>query len=242
MPDGGSLVHPVNAQPVFSTSTTQVHPLGTQGRDRMGRRYRYVRAGASALVVGNALQGQAQLANHQAMTPAAAAIGDKSITLTPGATAGAADLYADGIAVVDTTPGEGYSYPIKTHLAISSSTAFVVQLADGWTIQVALTASSTVSLYPSPYRNVVASPTTMTSAPAGVAQSLIGATEYGWVGRGGHFGTLIQGTPGIGLGVGIPGTAVGAVAIHAVATVALVGHMLDTGIDGKIQGVNWILD
>ena len=241
-----SLVSPSNAQPVFSSrsyaSPEMVpHPLGTIGKDAFGRTYRFVRAGASDLVVGNALQAQAELTNHQAMTPAAAAIGDTSITVTPGATGGAADLYAGGIAVIDTTPGEGYSYPIKGHLAITSSTAFVLQLARGWTIRVALTTSSRVTIYPNPYRNVVQGPTTLTNVPVGVCQFILTATEYGWIGASGQFGTLIQGTPGVGLGVGVPGSAAGSVAIHAVATIALVGNMMETGIDGKIQAVKWTL-
>lgn len=239
--DGLSLVSPANAQPIFSSSTTQFHPLGTQGRDRYGRFFRYVKAGASDLVVGNALQAPAEVTNHQAMTPSAAAIDATSISVTPGATAGAADLYADGIAVIDTTPGEGYSYPIRTHLAITASTAFTVQLATGAKIQVALTASSRVSLYSNPYRGVIQAPTTMTNVPVGVCQYIIPTTEFGWIGSGGPFGTLIQGTPGVGLGVGIPGSAAGSVAIHAVATIALVGNMMETGIDGKIQAVNWNL-
>lgn len=242
----GSLASPSNAQPVFSSRAYAdpelvPHPLGTCGYDRFGRRFRFARAGASDLVVGNALQAQAELTAHQAMTPSAAAIGATTLSVTPGATAGAADLYAGGIAVIDTTPGEGYSYPIAGHAAITASTAFTVRLARGWDVVIALTASSRVSLYPNPYRNVIQSPTTLTNVPVGVCTYIITATEYGWIGDNGQFGTLIQGTPGVGLGVGTPGTAAGSVAIHAVATVALVGNMMETGIDGKIQAVKWTL-
>lgn len=242
----GSMVSPSNAQPIFSSRAYAApelvpHPLGTIGKDRFGREYRFVRAGASDLVVGNALQAQAELTNHQAMTPAAAAVGDKTITVTPGATGGAADLYAGGIAVIDTTPGLGYSYPIEGHNAITASVAFALRLAKGFEVVVALTTSSRVTIYPSPYRNVIQCPTTLTSVPVGVCQYIITATEYGWIGVRGQFGTLIQGTPGVGLGVGVPGSAAGSVAIHAVATIALVGNMMETGIDGKVQAVKWTL-
>lgn len=242
----GQLVWPLNAQPVFSSKAYASpelipHPVGAVGWDRWGRKYHFSRAGASDLVVGNALQAPAEITNHQAMTPSAAAIADKTISVTPGATTGAADLYADGIAVIDTTPGLGYSYPVKSHLAIASSTAFIVNLFTGWSIQVALTGSSRVNLYSNPYRGVIQAPTTMTNVPVGVCQYIIVATEYGWIGSGGQFGTLIQGTPGVGLGVGIPGTAAGSVAIHAVATVALVGNIQETGVDGKVQSVLWNL-
>jgi hypothetical protein len=235
---------PVNAQEPFSSSSTQMHPLGARGEDIFGRVWRYVQAGASELVVGNALQSQAQIANHQDMTPAAAAIGDKTITVTPGATAGAANLYEGGMAVIDTTPGLGYSYPVKSHAAISASTAFVLNLAEGWTVRVALTAAnSKVSLYPSPWKNVIQSPAnTLTGIVVGVCEYIIEATYYGWVGTGGVFGTLIQGTPDVGELVGCPGSAAGAVNDYAAGAECPVGHMMDTGQDGKVEAVRWFLN
>lgn len=241
---GGQLKYPANAQPVFSSSADQNHPIGSRGEDAFGRVFRYCRAGAVALVAGNAIQGQAQLTNHQAMAPAAAAIGDKTITVTPGATAGAADLYADGIAVIDTTPGEGYSYPIAGHLAITASVAFVIRLVAGWTIQVALTTSSRVTLYPNPYRNVIQYPITTSTGPlAGVAVYPLAIAEYGWLGVGGPFGTLITGTPAVGTEVGCQSAAAGAVGViagtDAAVPSAIAGTMMETGIDQKIMGVRW---
>lgn len=236
--DGGSLVRPANAQPVFSSSATQFHPLGCRGYDYFGRRFRYARAGAVDLVVGNVLQGAAQLANHQDMTPSATAAESKTISVTPGATAGAADLYAGGIAVVDTTPGLGYSYPVKGHLAITASTAFTLNLRDGWTIQVALTASSRISLYANPYQNVIQTPTTVTNVVVGVCQSVLSATQYGWIGDNGQFGTLIQGTPAVGNALSPSGTTAGAAAINS-GTLPIIGDIMDTGQDGKVEAVNW---
>ena len=242
------LKFPANAQPVFSSrsyaSPEMVpHALGTRGEDRFGRQYRFCKvASGAALVAGNCIQGQAEITAHQALTPANAAIGDKSITVTPGATAGAADLYADGIAVIDTTPGEGYAYPIKGHLAITASVAFVLNLAPGWPVQVALTAAgSKVNLYPNPYRNVIQSPVTTASGPtAGVAPFPIAASEYGWLGVNGPFGTLITGTPAIGAQVTSVGAVAGAAAIMS-STLPLIGTMMELGVDTKIQGVRWTL-
>lgn len=241
------LKSPAGAPPVFSSNayaSPELVPfaLGTKGYDHWDRRYRWCKVGATTLVAGNCLQGPAELTNHQAMTPSAAAIGDKTISVTPGATAGAADLYADGIAVIDTTPGEGYSYPIKGHLAITASTAFVLNLANGWSVQVALTASSRVTLYPSKYRNVIQAPvTTASGGPAGVAVYPIVNAEYGWIGDQGDFGTLITGTPAVGANVTSVGAVAGAAAIHS-STLPIVGTMLETGIDTKIQGVRWNLN
>ena len=241
------LKSPAGAPPVFSSNayaSPELVPFaaGTKGYDHWDRRYRWCEIGASALVAGNCLQAPAELTNHQAMTPAAAAIGDKTITVTPGNTAGAADLYADGIAVIDTTPGEGYTYPIKRHLAITGSTAFVLHLANGWPVQVALTTDSRVNLYPSKYRNVIQAPVTTTSGgPSGVAVYPTPANEWGWIGDQGDFGTLITGTPAIGALVTSVGAVAGAAAIWS-GTLPIIGTMLELGVDTKIQGVRWNLN
>jgi len=241
------LKKPINAQPVFSSKAYASpelvpHPLGTEGEDWIGRRYRFVRAGATTLVVGNALQAPAQLADHQARTPVAAAIGDRLIDISIGATAITADDYAGGVAVIDTTPGLGYTYPIKQHLAASASdTSFVVNLKEGWSIEVALTTTSRVSLYPNPHRGVIQTPvTTLTNTCVGVAVYPIVNAEYGWIGVNGVFGTLINVTPGVGLAVGPPAAVAGAVAINS-GTNPIVGYMMDTGVDTLVQGVRWVL-
>lgn len=238
----GQLKYPAGAQPVLTGDTTQRHPLGARGEDIFGRAFRYVKnsSAATALVPGNWLQSPAQIDHHQAMTPVAAAIGDVSLTVTPGATGGAADLYADGFAVIETTPGIGYTYPIKTHLAITASTAFVVQLATGWSVQVALTTDSRVSVFTNPHKNVIIGPTTLTNAPCGVAVSPLAASEFGWVGVHGLFATTIEDTPAIGQLVAAPSDTAGQLKIFAT-TDPIVGFMQETGLDDKACGVYWIL-
>jgi len=243
MPDGFSLKRPSNGQPIFSSSTVQYHPLGTIAEDNFGRIFRYTQAGGVTLVVGNCLQAAAQIAEHQSMTTAAAAIGDRSITVTPGAVAGAADLYAGGMAIIDTTPGIGYSYPVKTHLAITASTAFVIQLQNGATIQVALTTASKTTLVANPWKNVIQSPvTTLTNAVVGVCTFPIPTTEYGWTGRNGLFGTLMNsGTAAaVGTQVGCPSAAAGA-ATGISGVIQSVGVIMDTLANTLVQGVDWHL-
>lgn len=240
------LKFPASTQPVFASvaasSTGQFpHPTGTRGEDIFGRVYRYCIAGAVDLVVGNVIQSPAQIANHLAMTPSVAAIGDKTIAVTPGNTAGVANLYAGGIAVIDTTPGVGFSYPIKGHDTITGSTLFTLLLADGAPVQVALTAVSRVSLASNPYANVIQSPvTTLTGIPVGVCQFIIAAGQAGWLGVHGHFGTLIQGTPAVSNQVSAPASAAGAAAINS-GTLASLGMMMQTGVDGKVNPVFWTL-
>jgi hypothetical protein len=224
---------------IFSSSSTQAHPLGTRGQTRDGRQYRYCQAGASALVVGNVIQAPAQITTHQDMTPSAAAIGATSISVTPGATAGAANLYAEGWAFISVTPGLGYLYEVSGHLAITASTAFTVNLFADSAIQVALTTSSRVGLTHNPYKNVIQSPvTTLTAAVVGVAVYPIVATEYGWVQTSGPAGVLVAGTPGVGLAVVVPATAAGAVVVDGAASATkVVGSMMVTGQDGLVQPV-----
>lgn len=245
---GGQLKFPVTAQPVFSSESTARHPLGTRAEDVFGRTFRYCLVGSgAALVAGDCIQAAAQQANHQDLTPSAAAIDDKTITATAGATAAAANDYAGGMAVIDTTPGLGYSYPIKGHAAWTSgavSGGVVLQLAEGWTIQVALTAAnSRVSLYKNPYAQVIQSPvSTLTNAVVGVAVYPIAASEYGWLGVKGQFGTqLDSGTAAaVGTQVGCPSTAAGA-ATGISGVIQSVGVVMDTLQDGKVQGVLWNL-
>lgn len=227
---------------VFSSSATAGHALGTRGQTRDGRQYRYCQAGASALVVGDVIQSPAQITAHQDMTPTVTtygAVGDTRIVVTPAATAGAANLYAEGWAYISVTPGLGYVYQISGHAAITASTAFTLNLFSDYPIQVALTASSRVGLVHNPYKNVIQSPiTTLTGVVVGVAVYPIASTEYGWIQTAGPCGVLIAGTPGVGLAVVVPGTVAGCVVVDGAASATkVVGSMMVTGQAGLVQPV-----
>lgn len=226
---------------ILEYGTTQLHPLGTVMGTRDGRRFRYVKAGASALVVGNVVQAPAQITTHDQLTPAAAAIGATAIVPTLDATnAVTENQYAEGWAVIDTTPGLGFAYPIKSHLAAAASAAVTLQLYADATVQVALTTDSRVTLTPNPFKGVIQCPvTTLTGAIVGVAVAPIAANNFGWVQYEGACGVLIAGTPAVGAAVGVPATAAGAVVIDGAATSGLfvVGRMMVTGVDGKVLPV-----
>ena len=232
-------VHP--GQPIFSSSSTPAHTPGELVCMSGGRKFRYVKNGAVALVAGNMIQAPAEIAHHYGMTPAAAAIGATTVTVTPGATGGAANLYSGGWLVIDTTPGEGYMYPVDSHPAITASVAFTVTL--GAPLQVALTTSSRVTLVPNPYQNVIQAPvTTLTNTVIGAAVFPIAAGEYGWVQSGGPAAVLVKGTPGPGLAVMVPGSVAGGVVVDGGAAAQVVGFMMVTGVDAKILPVLLIID
>jgi len=221
----------------FDSTITREHNLGARGVTADGREFRYARAGAVALVAGNVLQAPAQVANHQQLTPSAAALRATSVSVTLGATATTENQYAGGYAIIDTTPGNGYAYLISSHPAAASSGVVVVTLAEP--LMVALTSSSRVSLQVNPYSAVIQSPvTTLTGKVVGVAVWIAAALEYCWIQTNGVAPVLVAGTPGVGLAVVVPGTAAGCVVVDgAAAATQVVGAMCVTGVDGKNQAV-----
>lgn len=233
----------------WKSSASLEAPLGSKGVTLDGRVYRYVLAGASDLVAGNVIQGPATIANHLAMTPSTiatfgGAIGDKTVRVTPGATAGAANLYADGFIGVDTTPNLGAVQTVDSHLAITSSTAFDVNLSspqDNW--QVAITTSSRLGLMQNPYKGVIQSPvTTATGLIVGVAPYVITAAQYGWIQTAGPAEVLINGTPALQAPVvGTSATTAGAVDVLTTTNLVInpiVGHMMQVGVSTKC---NWVM-
>lgn len=221
-------------QDSFSSSATQMHQLGTRAVAKDGRVFRYAQAGGADTVAGTVYQSAAPVPAHLANTPPVVAIGATSFTYTPGATAGAANLYAEGYMQVDTTPGNGYTYTVSGHDAISSGTAFTLFLAEP--LQVALTTGSRVGLIHNAYKNVIINPTTATAAVAGVSPCVITTVQYGWLQTWGPCSTLINGTPGVGIGVVVSATTAGAVDVAAVAAeinVRIIGHMMQVGVSTK---------
>jgi hypothetical protein len=236
--------------PYYSTTdptvnTSPLLPLGTPVEVRDGRMFRWCMVGASDLVAGNTIQSSAFLTNHTAMaiaTPTAALggrLGDTFVNVTPGATAGAANLYAEGFMTVSVTPGLGYTYKVDHHPAITSSTAFNVYLDPADPIQIALTSSSKVDLIAHPYQNVIQFPiTTATGTLVGVAGYIIKATQNGWLQTQGPCAVLNKGTTGAGLLVGAPGSVAGGVVVFAAATTTLAGHIMQTGVDASCNLVH----
>lgn len=232
--------------PVFGSYADDIHGLGAQGATADGRKFRWSKAGASALVVGNVIQSEAEDTDHDDIAVRATAAGSTELLITTGASGGALDAneYAGGFAIVDTTPGLGYIYKISHHDAIAASTDGSIFLQADDSIQVALTTSSKVTLVKNPYQDVIQAPaTTLTGAVVGVAVYPIAAGEYGWIQTSGPCGVLVAGTPGAGVAVVSPGSAAGAVVVDgAAAATQVIGSMMCTGRDGKVLPVKLILE
>lgn len=229
---GGSQASAVD---IGSFTSDQKHPLGTMAIGKDGSIYEYCQAGAADLVVGTLLQRAAPVANHLANTPPAVAIGANSFSYTPGATAGAANLYAEGYLQVDTTPGNGYRYGVSGHPAIVSATAFTLTL-DEPIRDTALTASSRVGLHHHRAKNVIIAPTTLTAPAVGVAVAPITAVYFGWMLVVGEWPGLINGTPAVGVGVTNSATTAGALDVVTttnLVTSRQVGYMSQVGVSTK---------
>lgn len=224
----------VFAQDYFGPTTVQGHNLGTRLMTVDGRIFRYAQAGLVDLVAGNLLQAAIPIPFHLALTAVAAPIGTTQLTVTPGATAGAANLYAEGYLGVDTGPGNGFTYKISGHGAITASTAFTLFLEEP--IQVAMTTATRYGLAPNLYKQVLQSPTTKTAAVVGVAPCVIPASSFGWIQTWGPASVLINGTPAVTAPVVSGVTAAGSVDVYtagAMPTASYVGEMMQVGVSGK---------
>lgn len=225
----------IAAQDVLTTSTTSQQNLGDKAYSPDGRTFRYVKAGASALVSGDVLQSPAVVANHVNLTPTAvSAVGATTITVTLGATAATANQYAGGMLVVEKgTSGAGLSYLIKSHPAAASAATLTLTLEDA--ILVATSGTITVSLITNLYNGVIQTPvTTLTGTPVGVAVSAIPAGNFGWICTHGLTGVKADGAITVGtVGMAVPAAAAGAAKVMA-ATLFQIGMPAKTSIDTQI--------
>lgn len=235
---------PVSGQDVFSDRATAQHGIGQCGHTKDGRLFRYVENGGVALVVGNALQAQVEDVDHDNITARVTAIEATALLITTGASGGALDAneYADGYAIIDTTPGLGYCYRIAGHAAIAASTDGTINLVPEDAIEVALTALSRVTLVANPYKNVIQHPvTTATGVCIGGAVYPTTIDYFGWIQSGGPGAALIAGTPGAGQPLTSTGAVAGALTVHS-AELNHVADMMVTGRDAKVLPVFWRCD
>lgn len=180
----------VNTSGVFADGAT----LGALATTGDGRHYRYMIAGASALVPGKLQQCSAEVTGNENVAMAAAAIGATSITTTGNVTVTANQL-TGGYAMITTGTGAGYQYQIGTHAAFSSA-AGTFNLVDP--IVVALDTTSKVDFIQSPYNGVILNPASASGFPVGVAVAAIPATYSGWVQTRGVTNVLADGAITVG--------------------------------------------
>lgn len=221
--------------------TASLHRLGSRIVTRDGRVFRFSRVGAVAAVAGSLYQSSAPVAGNLAQTPAAAAIGATSVTITTITTTVTANQYSEGLMQVDTTPGNGIMYGVDGHnAATGGSGSCTIQLPKDDAIQVALTTASRVGLLANPFADIIVCPTTVTANPAGVPLVAAAIGAYHWLQTWGLVPLLINGTPAVGSPVVPSATTAGAVDIAAVAaitTMLYVGRIAQVGVSTKNNAV-----
>lgn len=208
----------VAGQSLYSSSADQLHNLGELVFSNDGRAFRYARAGGTALVVGRLQQSKIEVTGNQNLTAVAAAIGDLTLVSTSTVTV-TANQYTGGWALITVTPGEGYQYAIKSHIAYTAA-APTFTLEDP--IQIALTTGSRIDLVENPYSAIVVNPATATSGPNGVAIFPVVAAQFGWLQVGGVANILADGIVTVGTNVSASNATAGAVEA-AVTTQAFIG-------------------
>lgn len=227
-------------QPLMSSSSDQAHQLGTKAVSADGRVFRYVKAGAVALVPGKLQQGPAIVANHQNIAvAAAAAAGATSVTVTLGATAATANQYANGFLVINDAAGEGHTYKIVSHPAADASASLVLTLDDA--IIVALTTSSEACLIANQYNGAIVAPASPTGPDLGVAIYPVAIGEFGWVQTRGVVSCLSDGTPAAGSMLSRSNAVAGAVETGVLAQ-GFVGNAVQAGVDTEYRAINLQLD
>lgn len=186
-------------------------PLGKQLVTLDGRKFRFGAAGTSTLVIGNMLTAGVLTASQQDLAPAASAVGDRSVSLTTGAST-ARNVFAEGWLQASVTPGIAQAYLIGSHELMTSGAGDIVYLAGGHAIREVTTTSTRFNLVDNPYFRAIQMPaTTVASQPLGVAVSAPTTLKGCWIGTRGAFGVLVAGTIIAGNRVNAPMGTAGAV-------------------------------
>ena len=179
---------------VTSTTESRGITLGTKGLMPDGRVFRYSKAG-EAITAGLMCQNSIAIANHDMdLVTAAAAAGATSIVSTLGGTAVTADQYKGGTLYVNDGDGEGQTFRIATHAAVSSSGDFTVPYEGKQTVKTALTASSLTGLKANPYNGTLIYNTTPDGIPTGFTPTDVASGAYFWQQTYGDAAVFAQGT------------------------------------------------
>ena len=179
---------------VTSTTESRGVTLGTKGLMPDGRVFRYSKAG-EAITAGLMCQNSIAIANHDMdLVTAAAAAGATSIVSTLGGTAVTADQYKGGTLYVNDGAGEGQTFRIATHAAVSSSGDFTVPFEGKQTVKTALTASSLTGLKANPYNGTLIYNTTPDGIPTGFTPTDVASGAYFWQQTYGDAAVFAQGT------------------------------------------------
>lgn len=227
----------------YSEETNPSTNIGALAWTDDGRAFRYVLAGASALVAGDLQQTQAEDTNfNQMAVQAAAAVGVKEISITLGSTATTANLFDGGILTIDTAPGLGQVFTILSHEVKDAAATCKFTVLEP--VMVALTTSSKATVRANPFKKVIIFPTTSTGMPVGGAIKAITAAKYGWIQSHGMGGALSDATVTANDAQGLaPSAGTAGAVTQVVAAGTEVGRSLALAtISAAVTPIFWTLD
>lgn len=228
------------SQGIHEISATRKERVGCLRVLEDGRKFRYAKNGALALVAGAPTEAAAAVAFHVNLAvAAAAAVGSLSVTVTLGGTAATENQYKDGYLQINDADGEGHQYRIAGHPAQATTTGdLVVSLKDP--IKVALTTSSKASLIYNMFSGVVVSTGTAV-APTGIPPVAVTAAYYFWSQTGGIACAAV--TNAVALGQKLTNAASALLDVAAAHGPPIVGFTYGTaGVTGNFKPIFLTLD
>lgn len=198
----------VRSQGFRDISSVKQDQVGAYDETIDGRGYRYSLAGASDLSPGKlgvAATVDTDVVNKTVAATVAA--GAKEVTLD-AAGAVTANTYQDGYLTVNDATGEGISYLVADHPAVSGAAELTVNLVEP--LKVGLTVDvSEVSLSANPWSGVVISATDQLDMAVGIPNVTVTAAYYGWLQTRGVCSALADESYAIGqaltIGTGVAG-------------------------------------
>ena len=228
----------ITGNDIYENDSVQQHAVGALAMDKYGDMYRYAKL-ASDVSAGYLLVSLSREANHQNVAlSAAAAVGDKVVTPTMGATAVDANEYDSGyLAFSDVSP-EGEWYRITHHDAADASATCNFYLERP--LLTAATTSSEVCLVRSPWMKPAVSQLIAERA-AGVTVVDVDYSEkpYTWLKVRGVAPVLTDANGyTVGYNVAISDATNGAVGLYSdVDAEVIVGQGMQTGTAGEFNPV-----
>ena len=182
----GPVIYPARPrQDWFEQSITQKHELGARLVTEDGRAFRYARAGAVALGIGEIQQsalygGSSATVQTDIAVQANAAIGVDAVSVTLDTDAATLNQYAGGYFCISDATGQGQMFRIIGNLVAGAGGTCKVELDRG--LSIAVTTSSKVQMMTDPYNLCVQAPvTTPTGLPLGIAPIAVDINYYCWL-------------------------------------------------------------
>ena len=217
---GPPVIYGINPK---TTDANPQHQIGSLGVTSDRRVFRYAQNAGTQIAAGKLVVAPDITTNHEDIAVNTFSIGDRTLSLTLGATAITGNEYEGGFVMIIDDTGEGHYHKIKSAPATSASGTATITLYDP--IEVAASADTTVTLYRNKFRDVVISDGTQADLPVGVTPVVIPADEYFWAQTKGACTILVDTNDTIaGQPITIGATDNGAVETHNAATEVVVGY------------------